>query len=86
MDVQTPTSFAEVELLIEKLYSPNPPQLIARIQEVLQQVQRSSEGWQLASALLDRPTVSVKFFGALTIIVKLNTERYVCPPYTNRRI
>ncbi|KXJ94562.1 armadillo-type protein [Microdochium bolleyi] len=74
MDVQTPTSFAEVEQLIEKLYSPNPPQLIARIQEVLQQVQRSSEGWQLASALLDRPTVSVRFFGALTIIVKLNTE------------
>ncbi|KAH7038000.1 armadillo-type protein [Microdochium trichocladiopsis] len=76
MDIQTPTSFAEVEQLVERLYSPNQPQVIARIQEVLQQVQRSSEGWQLASALLERPNVSVRFFGALTVIVKLNTERH----------
>lgn len=74
MDIPTPTSFAEVEQLVERLYAPNPPHVIARIQEILQQVQRSSEGWQLASALLERPSVSVRFFGALTIIVKLNTE------------
>lgn len=76
MDVQVPASFPEVEQLVERLYAPNPPQVIARIQEVLQQVQKSPEGWQLASALLDRPNVSVRFFGALTVIVKLNTERY----------
>ncbi|EFX00419.1 importin [Grosmannia clavigera kw1407] len=48
--------------------------------ETLQRIQKSPEGWQLAQALLDRPIKSttddqVKFFGALTIIIKLNTER-----------
>lgn len=32
----------------------------------------------MARDLLSRPDSKVKFFGALTIIIKLNNERYVC--------
>ena len=34
----------------------------------------SAEGWQVAEGLLALPSDNVKFFGALTFIVKLNTE------------
>ncbi|KAL8328816.1 hypothetical protein RB597_004527 [Gaeumannomyces tritici] len=69
-----PTSLQEVEALILALYEPGHPDSIARIQEVLHRVQKSPEGWQLAQSLLERPNDAIKFFGALTIIVKLNTE------------
>jgi len=61
--------------LITALYSPGPPDRIRQIQEVLQRVQKSPEGWQLAESLLSNPDEKIKFFGALTFIVKLNTER-----------
>ena len=41
----------------------------------MQRLQRSAQGWLLARELLGRPDEKVKFIGALTIIVKLNTER-----------
>ncbi len=61
------------------------PGTISKIQEMLQRIQKSPQGWQLAQALLDKPVQSptddqIKFFGALTIIVKLNTERSVILP------
>jgi hypothetical protein len=61
--------------LIRALYAPGPPARIKHIQEVLQKVQKSAEGWQLAESLLSNPDPNLKFFGALTFIVKLNTER-----------
>ncbi|KAH9903711.1 armadillo-type protein [Xylariomycetidae sp. FL2044] len=70
-----PTTLPEVEHLINELYKPNPAETISHIQEVLQRLQKSPQGWQLAQGLLARPGDNVKFFGALTIIVKLNTER-----------
>ncbi|KAI1781451.1 ARM repeat-containing protein [Hypoxylon cercidicola] len=73
-DIPIPTSLPEVEHLIHELYKPNPPATVSRIQEILQGLQKSSDGWQLAESLLSRPGSNVKFFGALTIIVKLNTE------------
>lgn len=67
---------ADISLqLITALYSPGPPDRIKHIQEVLQKVQKSAEGWQLAENLLSNPDDKIKFFGALTFIVKLNTER-----------
>jgi hypothetical protein len=62
--------------LINELYKPNPAQTVSHIQEVLQRLQKSPQGWQLAQGLLARPGDNIKFFGALTIIVKLNTEKY----------
>jgi hypothetical protein len=73
--IPLPSSLAEVEGLIQALYQPAPPQTIARIQEVLQTLQKSAEGWQLAQSLLSSRDENIKFFGALTLIVKLNTER-----------
>ncbi|KAI0526345.1 armadillo-type protein [Xylaria bambusicola] len=70
-----PTTLPEVEHLINELYKPNPPETISQIQETLQRLQKSPQGWQLAQSLLARLGDNIKFFGALTIIVKLNTER-----------
>ncbi|KAI1431402.1 armadillo-type protein [Xylaria sp. CBS 124048] len=73
--IPVPTTLPEVEHLINELYRPNPPEKVARLQEVLQSLQKSPQGWQLAQGLLARHGDNIKFFGALTIIVKLNTER-----------
>ncbi|CAK7197918.1 member of the karyopherin-beta [Sporothrix eucalyptigena] len=78
--VPLPSSIEEVESLIISLYNPHTPHTtIVAVQDVLQRLQRSPEGWRLAQTLLDRPLNSttsdqVRFFGALTIIIKLNTE------------
>ncbi|KAK0673919.1 putative importin [Cercophora samala] len=69
-----PTSLAEVEALIRALYQPNPPETISRIQEVLQRLQRSPEGWQLAQSLIAHPEDNIRFYAALTLIVKLNRD------------
>lgn len=61
--------------LIQALYSPNPPETVAAIQEVLQRLQKSEQGWQLAQSLISHPDNNIKFFAALTLIVKLNKER-----------
>lgn len=65
---------AEVEQLIRRLYLPGSPAEIARIQETLQTLQKSSDGWQLADALLGSNDEKVRFFGALTFTVKLNAD------------
>ncbi|KAI0400949.1 armadillo-type protein [Xylaria palmicola] len=74
-NIPVPTTLPEVEQLINELYKPNPPETISKIQETLQRLQKSPQGWQLSQSLLARPGDNIKFFGALTIIVKLNTER-----------
>ncbi|KAI1375762.1 ARM repeat-containing protein [Hypoxylon crocopeplum] len=71
---QIPTTLPEVEQLVRELYQPNRPEKISRIQEILQGIQKSPEGWQIAEALILRPDSNVKFFAALTFTVKLNTE------------
>ncbi|ORY69497.1 armadillo-type protein [Pseudomassariella vexata] len=73
-EIPMPTSLQEVERLVKTLYEPNSAQTIFQVQEVLQRLQKSPEGWQLAEGLLSRPDDNLKFFGALTIIVKLNTD------------
>ncbi|KAI1497513.1 armadillo-type protein [Biscogniauxia marginata] len=74
-NIPIPTTLPEVENLIHELYKPNPAETISRIQDALQRLQKSDQGWQLAQGLLACPGDNVKFFGALTIIVKLNTGR-----------
>ncbi|CAM1510299.1 Fc.00g006340.m01.CDS01 [Cosmosporella sp. VM-42] len=69
-----PTTIPQVEALILSLYQPNPPDVIARTQSVLSRLQSSPQAWLVARDLLDRSDDKVKFFGALTIIIKLNTE------------
>ncbi|KAI2630597.1 ARM repeat-containing protein [Hypoxylon sp. NC1633] len=72
--ILNPTTLPEVERLVHELYRPNRPETISRIQDILQGVQKSPEGWQIAQGLSARPGDNVKFFAALTYTIKLNTE------------
>lgn len=47
---------------------------ITRIQDALQKLQRSPDGWRLADALLGSEDDKVRFFGALTFTIKLNAD------------
>lgn len=73
-DGPLPSSLEEVVNLVIQLYQPGAPEKIAKTQETLQRLQRSTEGWQLASSLLNHQNQHVRFFAALTFIVKLNTD------------
>lgn len=75
-----PQSVDEVAQLVKRLYQPGNPQVITSIQDQLQTLQRSSDGWQLADALLGYEDVNVRFFGALTFTVKLNNDGSVVLP------
>lgn len=66
-----------VTKLILSLYQPASPSTISKTQSTLSRLQSSPQAWSLAHHLLGRPDEKVQFFGALTIIVKLNTEKYV---------
>ncbi|KAF7525217.1 hypothetical protein G7054_g11163 [Neopestalotiopsis clavispora] len=72
--IPIPSNLDEVEQLVNRLYEQNTSSTIAQIQEVLQKLQKSPEGWQIAEGLLARQADNVRFFGALTFIVKLNTD------------
>jgi hypothetical protein len=60
--------------LITQLYSHGRPGQVVKTQETLQKLQRSPEGWQLASSLMNNKDQQIRFFAALTFIVKLNTD------------
>ena len=60
--------------LVQNLYQPGLPQEIARIQDALQKLQRSQQGWQFADALLRSQDAKVRFFGALTFTIKINQD------------
>ena len=74
--------------LVQKLYQPGSPQEVARIQDALQKLQRSQQGWQLADALLQSQDEKVRFFGALTFTIKINQDwqEYPASRYPRRRL
>ncbi|KAF3938683.1 hypothetical protein ABW19_dt0207346 [Dactylella cylindrospora] len=74
-DAPPPRSMQEVETLINTLYNPSTtPQDVQAINRVLQKLQRSPEGWLLATSLSDSTNEHVQFFAASTWMVKLNTD------------
>ncbi|KID69796.1 importin 13, partial [Metarhizium hybridum] len=73
-DNTLPWSLDKVESLISSLYEPRQPNAITEAQALLANFQSSPQAWILAHELLRRPDEKGKFFGALTIIVKLNRE------------
>ena len=75
-----PQSVDEVAQLVKRLYQPGNAQVISQIQEQLQTLQRSNDGWQLADALLGYDDLNIRFFGALTFTVKLNNDGSVLLP------
>ncbi|EDO18466.1 hypothetical protein Kpol_1032p60 [Vanderwaltozyma polyspora DSM 70294] len=70
------SSIAEIVDLIEKLYSPNPSQEVNQIQQRLQTIQKSHDGFHVANELLKIGSYpsNVNYFGALTLTVQLNTN------------
>ncbi|KAH8683271.1 armadillo-type protein [Tricladium varicosporioides] len=71
---QLPGNLDETVALILQLYRPDSHGKVAKIQETLQKLQRSSFGWELAYSLREHPSEEVRFFAALTFTVKLNTD------------
>ena len=80
MSVAAPQNLAEVESLIQRLYKPGHPSVISDINNELQKLQLSPDGWQMADALMASGDVNVRFFGALTFTVKLNNDGSVNRP------
>ena len=60
--------------LVQRLYQPGSPQEITKVQDALQKLQRSQQGWQFADALLQSQDEKVRFFGALTFTIKINQD------------
>lgn len=68
------SNIQEVVALIEALYSPGAAVDVNQVQQQLQAIQKSPDGFQLANQLLVEPSFSanVKYFGALTFAVQLH--------------
>ncbi|PHH58659.1 hypothetical protein CDD81_4951 [Ophiocordyceps australis] len=64
----------QVEDMILSLYRPTSAHVISTNQAHLSQFQASAEAWSMIQHLLERPDDKVRFFGALTLIIKLNRE------------
>ena len=63
---------ADHERLINVLYTPNTN--ISQVQALLTKYQRSHQGWHFADQLLKSQDDKVRFFGALTFTIKINTD------------
>lgn len=67
-------TFVDVETLVLQLYSKDTaPYLLVGIQSRIQELQKSDHGWELADALMGSAHSSVRFMGALTFSVRLNS-------------
>jgi hypothetical protein len=72
--VATPQTLQEVESLVLTLYQPGiPPHQLVDTQRRLHQLQLSEDGWTIADGLLGSANSTVRFFGALTFVIKLNS-------------
>lgn len=60
--------------LVQQLYLAGSPKNVSRLENVLQRMQRSPQGWQLAEALLHSGDSQVRFFGALTFMIKIKLD------------
>ncbi|KAH8733137.1 armadillo-type protein [Phaeosphaeriaceae sp. PMI808] len=69
-----PLSFKEIEGLVKSLYDPGHVKNISQNEATLRVLQRSPQGWEIGDALLKSDDEQVRFFGALTLTVKLNAD------------
>lgn len=69
-----PLGFEEIERLVKSLYEPGQGKKITQTEATLRVLQRSPQGWEIADALLKSDDEQVRFFGALTLTVKLNAD------------
>ncbi|KAI4654642.1 uncharacterized protein J4E79_008516 [Alternaria viburni] len=69
-----PVPYEEIERLVKSIYEPGQAKKIAETEATLRVLQRSPQGWEIADALLKSDNEQVRFFGALTLTVKLNAD------------
>lgn len=60
--------------LVKHLNDPQWRSSAHQISQDLQHIQLSPEGWEAADAMLANPITNVKFYGALTLQIKLNKD------------
>lgn len=66
-----------MEQLISELHNPSnqsSPDRIHEIQRQLQRLQREKTAWQLGLDLLHHGEATVRFYGALTLTIKINAD------------
>ena len=66
-----------MEHLIVQLYSPanqSSPDRINEVQTQIQRLQRERSAWQLGLELLHHGEATVRFYGALTLTIKINAD------------
>jgi hypothetical protein len=69
-----PLPYEEIERLVKSMYEPGQAKKISETEATLRVLQRSPQGWQIADALLKSDNEQARFFGALTLTVKLNAD------------
>ncbi|KAF1947052.1 hypothetical protein EJ02DRAFT_334677 [Clathrospora elynae] len=69
-----PLPYGEIERLVKSLYEPGQAKKISQTEATLRVLQRSPQGWEIADALLKSDDEQARFFGALTLTVKLNAD------------
>lgn len=69
-----PLGLDEIERLVKSMYEPGQARKITQTEATLRVLQRSPQGWEIADALLKSSDEQVRFFGALTLTVKLNAD------------
>ncbi len=66
-----------MEKLIVQLYAPanqSSPERINEVQTQIQRLQREKSAWQLGLDLLHQDEATVRFYGALTLTIKINAD------------
>jgi hypothetical protein len=66
-----------MEQLIKRLHNTSPPPSPSEIQEIegkIQSLQRESTGWSVGLDLLTHEQPIARFYGALTLTVKINAD------------
>ncbi|KAG9845040.1 ARM repeat-containing protein, partial [Aureobasidium melanogenum] len=61
--------------LVRRLNDPRYAAGASQISRELQEIQLSDQGWAAANAMLDHADTNIKFYGALTLQIKLNKDR-----------
>lgn len=69
-----PLSLEEIEGLVKTLYDPGHAKKIPETEATLRVLQRSPQGWEIGDALLNSSDENARFFGALTLTIKLNAD------------
>jgi hypothetical protein len=74
---RTQQKVADMEQLIDELLDPttrSTPKRIEEVQKQIQGLQRETAGWQLGLALLKGSSSQLRFYGALTLTIKIRTD------------